>query len=147
MSKQIGGSFAPPLSDEKLAVYQELINLVPEKTQLREALDTCMKCVKKWWELPESSSSSKPHGSGRGALIELDDSIKSDLWDLIPWKEEIETIKKLFDEIKPNADTINPITDRVIPNYNRDLRNAAYHLLWHVVELDLDREPITNDKI
>ena len=133
MSKQIGGSFAPPLSDEKLAAYQELINLVPEKTQLREALDTCMKCVMKWWELPESSSGSKPHGSGRGALIELDDSIKSDLWDLIPWKEEIETIKKLFDGIEPVKD--------------KALRNAAYHLLWHVIELDLDREPITNDKI
>lgn len=133
MSKQIGGSFAPPLSDVKLAAYQELINLVPEKTQLREALDTCMKCVKKWWELPESSSGSKPHGSGRGALIELDDSIKSDLWDLIPWKEEIETIKKLFDGIDSVRD--------------KALRNAAYHLLWHVVELDLDREPITNDKI
>jgi hypothetical protein len=29
----------------------------------------------------------------------------------------------------------------------KSLRDAAFHLLWHVVELDKDREPITADKL
>jgi hypothetical protein len=136
MAKQqrVGGSFAPPLTDELLASYQALIEKVPDKTQLKEALVDCMACCRKWWELPESTGGvTTPHLSGRGVMVDLDDNIKADLWDHIPWEEEIATIAKLFDGIDPVADS--------------SLRHAAFHLLWHVKELDLDREPITMDKI
>lgn len=135
MAKQrIGGCFAPPLTDEILTKYRQLINAVPAKTQLREALEDCFSCCGKWWELPESTNGKgSPHLSGKGVMLDLDDNIKADLWDHIPWDEEIATFDKLFDGISPTS--------------QRDLRNAAYHLLWHVRELNLDREPITTDKI
>jgi len=134
MAKQrIGGTFAPPLTDELLTSYQALINEVPAKTQLREALDECLACVRKWWELPESGGSSRPHGSGKGTIVDLDTQCQEQLWDLIPWEEEIETIAGLFDKLDPIKE--------------KTLRNAAFHLLWHVKELNLDREPITKDKV
>jgi hypothetical protein len=68
-----------------------------------------------------------------GVVVPLDDPIAKELYDAIPWEHEIAGIQSLFDSI-----------DRVS---QRDLRNAAFHLLWHVKELNLDREPITNDKI
>lgn len=135
MAKQrIGGTFAPPLTDELLASYRKMIDGVPAKTQLREALESCFACCAKWWDLPESTNGkATPHASGRGVILDLDAPVAEALWDRIPWEEELETYGKLFDGINPASE--------------RDLRNAAFHLLWHVRELNLDREPITNDKV
>lgn len=127
-AQRIGGSFAPPLTDEALAAYEALINKTPRA--LREALTELLTCVKKWWALPVSRSKGKPHPSGRGTVIALEANIAADLEQLIPWKHEIAAIQGLCDEI---------------PENQRELRHAAFHLLWHVKELDLDREPITND--
>lgn len=141
-----GGSFAPPLTDEILAEYQGLINQVPEKTQLRDALDRAFSCVSKWWELPESDGVPKPHpvngetGTVNGVtrklavqIVPLNEEFQKQLWDDIPWDDEIASWGRLFEGISA--------TD------NKKLRDAAHHLLWHVVELSRDREPITNDRI
>ena len=132
MTRRIGGSFAPPLSDEKLAAYEAMINGMAE-SPLKTALQTCLTCVKQWWDLPESTGNGRPHPVGIGYIVDLDEAVKQSLWDAIPWQHEIEAMQRLFDAIP--ADT------------ERDLRNIAFHLLWHVKELDLDREPLTNDKL
>lgn len=133
MSKpnRIGGSFAPPLTDELLAKYESLASAAD--APVRDAMSTLLACVRKWWNLPYSGpTGSTPHPSGVGTIIPLDAPIAAELEPHIPWGHEIAAIQGLFD---------------AIPVEQRDLRNAAFHLLWHVKELDLDREPITSDLI
>lgn len=128
---QIGGSFAPPLSEELLASYEALA--AKADAPVRDAMSTLLACVKRWWDLPYSGpEGSAPHASGVGTIIPLDAPIAAELEPHIPWGHEIAAIQGLFD---------------AIPVEQRDLRNAAFHLLWHVKELDLDREPITSDLI
>lgn len=131
-TQRTGGSFAPPLTDEKLAAYELLVPTEPGP--LRDSLLTCLKCVKNWWGLPDSTESVPlPHPSGMGAIVPLDAPIAKALWDDIPWGPEILMIQSVFD-------AINPVTHAA-------LCNAAFHLLWHVKELNADREPITTDKL
>ena len=128
MTQKYGGSFAPPLSDETLATYVSVVEGMPESP----ACDACQKlcvCVKQWWELPESTSPGRPHQSGMGTIIDLDEQCKKALYDTIPWREELVMMQGLFDQLTGDA------------------RHVAHHLLWHVFELDNDREPITNDKL
>jgi hypothetical protein len=131
-AKLPGGSFAPPLSDDRIAEYELLAE--EASPEVKDAMQTLLKCVKHWWDLPESSQAgAKPHPSGRGRIVSLDEPIAKALWDDIPWTRELKSMGELFDGI--SAET------------QRELRNAAFHLLWHAVELDLDREPITADKV
>lgn len=130
--ERIGGSFAPPLSEDLLSDYYQEIVKVPEESQLGDYLRTLLKCCNAWWELPESEAiDTEPHPSGRGTVVKLAQEYQERLFDLIPWMEELNTMGNVFEQIPP--------TDR--------LRNIAFHLLWHVKELCLDREPITSDKL
>lgn len=131
--KGVGGSFAPPLSDDLLASYRALIEAVPEKTRLREALDTLYRCAAAWWELPESTGGKAARHALLGSVVSLDEEIAAALWENIPWEDELGIIQAACDEIDANDQA--------------PLRNAAFHLLWHVKELNLDREPLTADKL
>lgn len=233
MRQQIGGNFAPPLTDEKLAAYAEMIEASPD-SRVRDLLRVAHKCCSRWWDLPESTEGVEtPHPVGRGMVMPLDEPIKQDLYDLIPWKDEIEGMKLLFDDIEKDiaerntkalegwqlsvkqavvqkyfpspeklkasiaaynvyksvgmgwladvlpagsskesvdvvmksvlefevvykaceAETVQAIRNKAHPQFPyptlepTPLRDAAHHLLWHVIELDLDREPITKDKL
>lgn len=126
-----GGSFAPPLSDALLAAYEALATSA--SPEIKDAMQKLLQCVKHWWQLPDSSTArSVPHPSGRGMHVPLDKPIADALWDDIPWGHELNAIQALLN---------------TIPEGQRDLRDAAFHLLWYVRELDLDREPITLDKV
>lgn len=128
---RVGGSFAPPLTDELLSRYETLIYGTDAQTQIGEALRSVLNCVKHWWSLPESTGGRKiAHPSGKGVILPLDEPIATELFDSIPWTDDLNTFQKLFDE-----------------QLSGDIRHAAFHLLWHVKELDLDREPITSDKV
>lgn len=128
---RIGGSFAPPLSDDKLASISAIA--AAASPPIKDAMTTLLACVTAWWELPYSGSAgSQPHPSGVGTIIPLDEPIAAALEPTIPWPHELDAIQGLFDGI---------------PAEQQELRDAAFHLLWHVRELDLDREPITNDLI
>ena len=131
MFQHMGGSFAPPLTDDKLASYMKLAETAPR--EIADAMLTLLNCAEKWWNLPESTGGGKPHPSGRGQIVPLDATIAKKLWDHIPWKRELDSMEPLFEAIDPSKD--------------KPLRDACFHLLWHARELDLDREPITNDKI
>jgi hypothetical protein len=129
----IGGNFAPPLSDEKLAAYTALVaGLKP--SPVRDAMTSLLRCCAKWWELPEpAGTAARAHPSGRGVVVPLAPGHAKDLDDLIPWGHELKAAEELLDGIDPVGD--------------KALRDAAFHLLWHVKELDLGREPLTNDLI
>ena len=124
---------APPLSDEKLAAYADLATGQPDGP-VRDAMCCLLDCVKIWWELPESTEASTPHLAGKGRIVPLTADLKAKLFDAIPWDHELAGIQTLFDAL-PND-----------PGPAKQLRDAAFHLLWHVKELNRDREPITLDK-
>jgi len=127
-----GGCFAPPLTDDLFAEYEGLLSTVvlSKPSPLRDAFQTCLTAVNKWWLLPESSGNEEGNHSLNIRVVGLDQEIKDALYDLIPWDHEIEAYKAMLDGID-----------------NPTVRNAFAHLLWHVVELNNDREPVTRDKV
>jgi hypothetical protein len=128
-----GGSFAPPLSDELLNSYKTMIDALPASA-VKDAMATLHNCCSKWWELPESvGAPGKPHPCGVGIIVDLDRPIAEALDEHIPWPHELEAMKGLFEQISPAS--------------QKELRDAAHHLLWHAIELERDREPLTNDKL
>jgi hypothetical protein len=129
MSFYKGGSFAPPLNDELFDYYEKLASeATPEVNSYIQKL---IKCCKVWWSLPESASEANGvHQSGVGAVIPLDTPIANLLWPHIPQDSELRAMDAHF-----NALTHGP------------LRNAVFHLRWHVQEFRLGREPITTNKL
>ena len=125
--QRIGGSFAPPLTDELLAKYKSSITALPESPE-RDALVELYTCCERWWNLPESKGAGTAHPV-MGVIVPLDKEIQDALFDSIPWKEQLDLMGQLFDKLKGET------------------RHMAYHLLWHAVELEKDREPLTNDKL
>lgn len=133
--------FAPPLSDELLAQYKTLIDIVPNE-ELRDALLSCYNCVMAWWNLPESKRNDglwfeikHKDEEKRLKVIPLEDEQIKQLWDATPWMRELNLLSTpqddgLFDKIK-----------------GTNLRNAAFHLLWYAKEISLDREPITEERL
>lgn len=230
---RIGGSFAPPLTDELLSQYESLINSTDPRSPVGSALRTCLSCCKEWWNLPDPThkNGSALHLTGRGVIHWLDDEHRELLWNHIPWAgqtledgstapNELEAISQTFHQIESDAATRNgqaadnwkqtvalAITAkhfpepglyqtltrafksagvwlRLLPDSHREhvkaqfekmrqcdeeialaistktyesipyptpeptpLRNCAFHLLWFVRELDLDREPLTSDQL
>lgn len=141
---RLGGTFAPPLTDDLLVRYQQLYEALPRDSQIRDAMAQLHTCCKLWWELPESGHPGVPHPVGpmegldgkrykAPLVISLEDDHMEQLWESIPWKTDLDAMGVLFD-------SLNPVTQK-------QLRDAAYHLLWHAKELEKDREPITKDKL
>lgn len=137
--QRIGGFFAPPLTNSKIEEYKRLAKDAPRS--IREEMEKLCYMVEVFWETPESTKSSTPHGSGVGFVTPLEQSKVERMWDLVPWSDEVpgdhvnecEMLGRLFDGIDPTT--------------HKPLRDAAFHLLWYAVELSKDREPMTTDKI
>lgn len=143
--RQAGGSFAPPIDDAKLGKYRALA--AQAGGPVKDAMQTLLKCVGKWWDLPESrSGNDTPHPSGRGLIRKLDKEFADQLDELIPWEHELKAMAALFGEL-PDGQEERGGEVVIVNQTAADLRNAAHHLLWYVKELNLDREPITRDKL
>lgn len=141
----VGGSFAPPLSDELLAAYKALIDAL-DPSPVKDAMTTLYNCCAKWWDLPESNGTARPHPSGRGQIVNLDHTVRSELDPHVPWNHELDAMHGVDESGKPR------LLEALDPESQRELRNAAFHLLWHVKELALGedqgewgREPITTN--
>jgi hypothetical protein len=133
MVYRVGGSFAPPLSDELLASYKALTDAL-QPSPVKDAMTALLRCCGVWWDLPEPvGTSSFAHPSGAGTVVRLEAAHAAELDQYIPWQHELSAIQKLFDEIDNESD--------------KQLRDSAFHLLWHVKELDLGREPMTADRL
>ena len=127
---RIGGSFAPPLTEDRLASYEITINGV-EDNAVKEAMLEMQRCVRRWWELPLSSGvGSFEHPLQIATVVPLDQPIADNLDPLIPWPHQLDATQALFDKLPEGT-----------------VRNVAFHLLWFVKELDMGREPITSDLI
>lgn len=129
--------FAPDLTDEKLAIYESLIHALPIGP-LKHALSLCLRAVKIWWELPVSTRKNiarvlvvRNGKEQQVPVVPLEESWCQEgaaLWEAVPWDYELESMQALFDKINPEE---------------KQLRDAAFHLLWHAKELCQDREPLT----
>lgn len=137
---RIGGCFAPPLTDELLDSYTSVITGM-EDSPAKDALLRLLACCKLWWDLPESASTvNRQHASGLGMIVELDESNKKALWDAIPWTHELDAMGGFTDE----DGTYRP---GLFDALQGEMLKMASHLIWHVKELNLDREPLTKDKL
>lgn len=130
--------FAPALTDEGIAGYRSLVAGLP-LGPVKDALGECLRAVDAWWALPESTRTDvtrfaiKHRGKDHTfAVTPLEEEHVKSLWDLVPWGYELDAMQRLFDDI---------------PAEEKRLRDAAFHLLWHVKEMNLDREPSTIDKL
>ena len=130
---QVGGSFAPPIDEAKLAAYAALAETAPDR--VKDEMQKLLRMVKAWWDLPESTRAGEQHPSTpRATAIPLEESHVKSLWDFVPWPDEIRLLS-------------NDMATGVFDSLTGDLRDAALHLLWFAGELTLDREPITTDKL
>ncbi|OGT59914.1 MAG: hypothetical protein A3E01_10750 [Gammaproteobacteria bacterium RIFCSPHIGHO2_12_FULL_63_22] len=144
--------FAPPLTDAALARYEELTLALPEsRRELRDALATCLHCVKAWDRLPESTlpAASRMDLATIGKtcdVVPLPPEQIEALWDVTPYPRECQPLEDLFNTLptgRANADGSGDIVDPAA----KELRDAAFHLLWHVKEIAHDIEPRTADKL
>lgn len=128
---RVGGSFAPPITADKLASYKTLAASADTRTQ--DYMNQLITMLEKFNETPKSTLAASAHPSGRGQIIPLADEEIQRIWNEVPWKEELDVMGNWFDKLDASS--------------QKDLRNAAFHLLWYGRELCLDREPITNDTL
>ena len=129
---QLAGSFAPPLGPSELANYK-LIIANCTNPQVKEAMTKLHGMVVEFQRTPRSKMQGSPHASGMGVVVPLEPEEVARMDQHVPWREELDMYDKLFDALSPIE--------------QRDLRNAAFHLLWYGYELLLDREPITKDQL
>lgn len=132
--------FAPPLNDKTLTEYKKLFKNVEDK-ELKDCLDTLHKCTEAWWKQAESQATgqkewlfyTKDGKEVRGIEQPLQPEQVESLWDTTPWMRELVAME--------------PILDKINPQSEKELRNAAFHLLWFAKEITLDREPMTTERL
>lgn len=133
--------FAPPLTDETLARYRELVGQYAGPVEVKDALASLLACVSAWWELPESKPGDAPKLAikHRGKditvpVVPLEEQHVKALDPVTPWMRELDTLS-------------NREATGLFDGLTGPLRDAAFSLLWHAKELTLGREPITQDKL
>jgi hypothetical protein len=130
-TQQYGGSFAPPLTATEIKKYEKLAK--DADPQVSDYMTTLLNMVKKFSETGESKNKPKKHPSGVGTITQLEDAEVKRMWDHVPWEHDLKAMGEVFEQIDNETD--------------KDLRDAAHHLLWFGYELTNDREPLTNDKL
>lgn len=127
-----GGSFAPPLDAATVARYRDLAVDADDKATESYILQLC-DMVDLFLETPASPLPGTPHPSGRGTITPLEDGEMRRIYNAVPWSHECDMMGRVFSGLDPVA--------------RRDVRNAAFHLLWYARELTIDRQPITTDRL
>lgn len=123
----VGGSFAPPLTADKLDDYAALAETADRR--VKEYMLELVNMLRVFWQTGESTAESETTPLGH-PITPLEEAEIERIWDVVPWPEECDVMGQIFDAL-PNG----------------ELRNAAYHLLWYARELAADREPTTSDKV
>jgi hypothetical protein len=129
---RFGGSFAPPIDAAAVSRYRALADHAgnPATTEyMRKLCDM----VDLFHATPASKRPGKPHPSGRGVITPLEAAEVDRIFEAVPWPHELDMMGVVFEQLDPIS--------------QRDVRNAAFHLLWYGRELCLDREPITTDRL
>lgn len=161
-------SFAPPLTAEIIDDYETLAQGLtePSQAEIRDILLRCLACVKAWWDLPESTLSGDKFDmsyQGFSAPVEIKPMEKDHIqaiWDVTPFPGTAEYWQSVIEKLPTGVETngYQPIigsdgvqrmieSTRIVDAEAKKLRDIAFHLIWHVRELALDREPTTQDKL
>lgn len=130
--KYFGGSFAPPITAEKLASYEALASRCEDR-QVKDYVGQLLHMYSVFSQTGQSTEPKTSHPSGVGYKQPLTQQEIDRIWDVVPWKEDLDSIAKVF--------------DRIDAGKNKPLRDAAFHLLWFAYELTADREPLTADRL
>lgn len=125
-----GGSFAPPLTAEKLAAYAALIPAVAD-VQVKEIMEKLHALAVLFRQTGDSQLPGNPHPSGMGEIVPLAPEEILRIWDLVPWDYELKAMQDKLDGLAADS----------------PLRTPAFHLLWMAKELEMEREPISSDKL
>jgi hypothetical protein len=132
--------YAPPINDTKLADYTALIAAMPA-SPVKDSLQKLLACVKAWFALPDSTRTDGAtidhiHNGQPITVKEVPftQELIDQLWDVTPWMHELAGLSTTTD-------------DGLFDLLSGPVRDCAFHLLWHVKEITLDREPITLDKL
>lgn len=97
LQPRMGGSFAPPLTADKIAEYRELAKQAdPKVGSVMESLCTM---VETFQQTPASTNGGRPHPSGRGTIVALEQKEIERIDPVVPWDYEVEAYQKLFDEL------------------------------------------------
>lgn len=139
----IGGSFAPPLSDEALdRIESEIIPTITHPG-VKDGMERLAKMLRTFRETPDSAAAGRPHPSGVGTIIHLEDEEVKRIWDHVPWLNQDQRFRhgKVGDD---DCDQYGALFDTLPTGPARD---AAFHLLWYARELANDREPITTSRL
>jgi hypothetical protein len=124
-----GGSFAHPLTAEKLAKYRELAG--EGSPAVKDSVLSLCDMVEAYLALPEPKGAARPHGSGEGRFQDLDQEQVEALWQVVPWPHEANAMQRLFDDLPARS----------------PLRDAAFHLVWYAQKLSRDLVPWTKDRL
>jgi len=133
IQKLLFGSFAPPLTNEKLDSYVELANTATD--QIKEIMLKLINMVKHFNLTPTSPlvGVMKTYDTTKAIMIPLEDKEIERIWDTVPWEYEI--------------DSYSTVCNSISNETHKPLRDAAFHLIWFARELTADREPMTVDKL
>lgn len=99
---QIGGCFAPPLTDELLTSYDAKINNLEPQSRARDILQKLLALVWAWWNLPESNGKASRGPFGAMAMP-LDPKVAEELAELTPWTAELQAYEAALDELDRDA--------------------------------------------
>lgn len=99
------GSFAPPLSAEKLTAYKTLAETADP--QIKEMMRTLVKMLEEFRKTPESKAKGTPHQSGLGTVVLLEGEEIKRMWEHVPWMEELKMWEQLAEKIDPDKATRN----------------------------------------
>ena len=135
--------FAPPLTPERLAAYQDLARAQETPASVSEAMLALVRLAERFAETPTSKLPGVPlqseytrspfRGKAPPHIVPLEPEEIDRLWDAVPWDHDLRALGELFE-------TLSALGQKA-------LRDAAFHLLWFAKELALDREPMTLDRL
>lgn len=131
MKRQLGGSYAPRITDSDLGAYKQALDTSKASPAILDAVKDLIQMVEVFYETPETSQPPEEDTSGRLLIRRLEEDEIARIWEVVPWDYEVRALRQLFEEI-PREDAIH---------------KAAHHLLWYAKELTEDREPVTRDRL
>ena len=91
MPRYLGGSFAPPLTDEKLEGYRRLLFELPPSPE-KDGIAYVAPSPEKWWELPEAQGTERGRHPFGMEIIRLQEDHQAILDELIPWEHELKAL-------------------------------------------------------
>ena len=159
---RIGGSFAPPITPELLDEYRERASKA--SSEVRDVMEKLCDMVEAYLDRPSSKKNGTPHPLGiKGlSIVALEEDTIEELDPLVPYPYECDAYQGLFESLPIGVRTTERFeeSDEFADGQVRlkqvsavddvdakELRDAAFHLLWYAKELTLDRVPATTDTL